>query len=128
MGWSLGWDSNWKRDIGYGVPAICDLPTCNKKIDRGLAFVCGSEPYGGDYGCGLYFCPEHFNYRKPHGSNKIIQLCPRCIKYKNSYGRKPDTKEWVEFKLNDDSWKRWKSKNKDEVETLKYLCKRNLLL
>jgi hypothetical protein len=48
MGWSIGYDSKWKRDIGYGVPAPCDLPGCDKEIDRGLAFVCGTEPYGGE--------------------------------------------------------------------------------
>src|SRR4051812_7048849 len=26
MGWSIGYDSNWQRDIGYGVPAFCDHP------------------------------------------------------------------------------------------------------
>lgn len=23
MGWSIGFDSNWNRDVGYGVPATC---------------------------------------------------------------------------------------------------------
>ena len=35
MGWSLGYDGRWKRDIGYGVPAVCDFPGCNEEIDRG---------------------------------------------------------------------------------------------
>lgn len=37
MGWSIGFDTRWKRDIGYGVPAECDHPTCGAQIDRGLA-------------------------------------------------------------------------------------------
>lgn len=41
MGWSIGFDSNWNRDIGYGVPAFCDHPGCTAEIDRGLAYVCG---------------------------------------------------------------------------------------
>lgn len=53
MSWAIGYDENWKRDVGYGVPAICDHPGCNEKIDRGLAFVCGGEPMGGEKGCGL---------------------------------------------------------------------------
>ena len=69
MGWSLGFDDNWNRDIGYGVPAICDHPECNKEINRGLAHVCGDEPYGGDDGCGLYFCDEH----------KHPVLCMNCL-------------------------------------------------
>jgi hypothetical protein len=44
MGWSIGYDENWKRDIGYGVPAVCDHPKCNKIINRGLSYVCGGEP------------------------------------------------------------------------------------
>ena len=55
MGWSLGYDSNWNRDIGYGVPAYCDHPYCNEEIDRGLSYVCGDALYGGDRGCGLFF-------------------------------------------------------------------------
>ena len=59
MGWSIGFDSNWNRDIGYGVPAVCDHPKCNAEIHRGLAYVCGGQPYGGEKGCGLFFCYEH---------------------------------------------------------------------
>jgi len=52
MGWSIGFDSRWNRDIGYGVPAYCDHPKCNEEIDRGLAYVCcGEQPYGGEHGC-----------------------------------------------------------------------------
>lgn len=32
MGWSIGWDSTWQRDIGYGVPALCDHPNCSAVI------------------------------------------------------------------------------------------------
>ena len=31
MGWSIGYDNNWNRDIGYGVPAFCDHPKCDKE-------------------------------------------------------------------------------------------------
>ena len=111
MGWSLGWDTNWERHIGYGVPAICDLPKCDKEIDRGLAFVCGSEPYGGDHGCGLYFCPEHFDYRKPHGADRYIQLCPRCMRYRAPYKPKPDAEEWTTHKRTHESWAEWRKQN-----------------
>jgi hypothetical protein len=59
MGWSIGWDGTWKRDIGYGVPAYCDHPECSAEIDRGLSYVCGGDPYGGEHGCGLFFCGKH---------------------------------------------------------------------
>lgn len=100
MGWSLGYDSTWNRDIGYGVPAFCDHPQCNEKIDRGLSYVCyGSEPYGGD-GCGLYFCEKHRDYRGK---------CPRCANYKPPYKRiKLDHPEWSNHKLFDASWSAWR--------------------
>ena len=118
MGWSIGFDSNWQRDIGYGVPAICDLPKCNKEIDRGLSYVCGTEPYGGEYGCGLYFCSDHFQYRQPRGSDSIIQLCPRCYRYKTPYDPKPDSIEWIKWKLIDPSWEMWRTENRKEVQTM----------
>ena len=112
MGWSIGFDSNWNRDIGYGVPAICDHPKCDKKIDRGLSYVCGSDPYGGEYGCGLYFCGEHLIFKKPHGSDRTIEVCSRCYRYRPSYQAKSDCQEWIDFKMTDDSWKKWREEQK----------------
>lgn len=54
MGWSIGYDKKWKRDVGYGVPTTCDHHDCNEEIDRGLSYVCGGDIYGGERGCGLY--------------------------------------------------------------------------
>lgn len=59
MSWAVGYDAKWHRDIGYGVPATCDYPGCAAEIDRGLGYVCAGEPYGGEHGCGLYFCDAH---------------------------------------------------------------------
>ena len=118
MGWSIGFNSTWSRDIGYGVPSICDFPKCNEVIDRGLSYVCGSEPYGGEFGCGLYFCEEHVTYRKPHDSDRLVQLCPRCYRYRPAYNAKPDTKEWIEWKLKDESWNQWRKENPEEVKKL----------
>ena len=98
MGWSLGYDRNWKRDVGYGVPAICDDPECTEEIDRGLSYVCGGEPYGGDCGCGLYFCGNHLWY------GKEAQLCRQCGDGKEPFKPKPDTREWMEWKLTHESW------------------------
>jgi len=117
MGWSLGFDERWDRDIGYGVPAICDYPGCNEPIDRGLSFVCGSEPYGGDRGCGLYFCSKHLEYHKKMGVN----LCPRCGKNLSPYSAKPDIEEWIKFKLTDDSWEEWRKENPEKVEKMKQI-------
>ena len=102
MGWSVGWDPNWKRDIGYGVPSICDRPECKGKIDRGLSYVCGNEPYGGDSGCGLFFCYACLN---------ADQLCERCLDGLEPFEQKPDTDEWTEHKMTDASWAQWREEN-----------------
>jgi hypothetical protein len=104
MGWSLGFDSNWDRWIGYGVPAWCDHPRCDEKIDRGLAYVCGNEPYGGDRGCGLYFCPKH--------QVDLNQRCPRCSAHKPPYKHpKSEHPEWVQHVSTDESWAQWRAEN-----------------
>jgi hypothetical protein len=101
MGWAIGYDSNWKRDIGYGVPALCDHPRCDRRIDRGLAYVCGSEAFGGEKGCGLFFCDKH-----RYG---LFQRCKRCSTYKPPYKNiKPDVQEWINHKMTDPSWEGWR--------------------
>ena len=107
MGWSIGYDETWKRDIGYGVPATCDHPGCHEKIDRGLARVCGGEQFGGENGCGLYFCGHHlFAFR---------QQCHRCTDGKKPFLAKPDHPEWIEWKLTHASWQEWRAENPVEV-------------
>lgn len=109
MGWSIGYDRRWSRDIGYGVPAYCDHPKCHAEIDRGLGYVCGAEPFGGDDGCGLYFC-------EAHGGG---HLCPRCEASKPPYKRiKPDHPDWIQHKLTDESWAAWRAEFPDEASQL----------
>ncbi len=118
MGWSLGYDNDWERDIGYGVPALCDHPKCDEKIDRGLAHVCGGEPYGGENGCGLYFCGDHLSYRNVRDEG-WVDNCPRCRAYKLPYKHpKPDAREWIMHKLSHSSWKKWRIDNPKEVQQL----------
>lgn len=102
MGWSIGYDDNWKRDIGYGVPSICDHPGCKARIDRGLSYVCGGEPYGGEDGCGLFFCHKHQVDTCCHAD-----LVPT-----------PDLPIWMRWKLKDESWAPWRQENPEEVQTL----------
>lgn len=80
MGWACGFDPTWQRDIGYGVPATCDQPGCGAPIDRGLSYVCGGQPYGGDEGCGLYFCTAHLAYWWDEDDKELAEnaLCDRC--------------------------------------------------
>ncbi len=114
MGWSIGYDSNWRRDVGYGVPAECDHPDCKEEIDRGLAYVCGGQPYGGDKGCGLYFCSRHLG---------INALCERCRKRKEPFDPKPDIFPWLSHKMTDSSWALWRADNPEKcAEMLRQLA------
>lgn len=114
MSWSIGFDDNYSRYIGYGVPSICDKPGCNERINRGVSYVCGGDFNGGDKGCGLYFCRKHLLEDRSDGP-----FCPRCTAYKPEYKHpSPDTKEWIEHQLTDESWQQWRD---DEPELVKDL-------
>jgi len=115
MGWLIGYDSNWKRWIGYGVLAYCDHPDCHEEIDRGLAYVCGGEPYGGNEGCGLFFCGKHLFY----SCDKEKFVCDRCHKDKEPFEPKPEHPDWINHLLTDESWEQWRQENPEEVEKLK---------
>jgi hypothetical protein len=107
MGWSVGYDDRWKRWIGYGVPAWCDHPGCYEEINRGLAYVCGGEPYGGDDGCGLYFCDKHLFF----SNHSEHQLCGRCEARKKPFIPSKDADEWTEHQMTDESWADWRKEN-----------------
>ncbi len=113
MTWSIGFDEKWQRDIGYGVPAYCDHPDCLEEIDRGLSFVCGGEPYGGDRGCGLYFCEAH---RIMHA--RLPMLCARCSKRQKPFPATPDHPDWIKHKLTDASWTPWRDENPEAVKAM----------
>ena len=114
MGWAVGYDTNWNRDVGYGVPSICDHPDCDREIDRGLSFVCGGGPFGGGVGCGLYFCWEHMNYVVDEETDDFLfegqQVCERCAKGEDPFEPTPDTEEWINHKETDPSWARWRER------------------
>jgi hypothetical protein len=103
----VGYDTNWNRWIGYGVPAFCDHPGCVAEIDRGIGYVCGGEVYGGDDGCGLYFCPDHRHI-----------LCERCESGSDPFDPTPDTREWIQHMLTDESWASWRRSNPAVVTSL----------
>lgn len=130
MGWAVGHMNH--RDIGYGVPSLCDHPDCDKKIDRGLAYCCGDEPWG-DIGCHLYFCEDHrfFGVFDSEGNPidqdaeeekaaeageefddsglAYVEVCDRCLAGLPCYQPKEDILEWVWWKLNAPSWATWRS-------------------
>jgi len=108
MVWSIGYDAENDRDIGYGVPALCDHPECNNVIDRGLYYVC--------VGCGLFFCADHL-----HIVSSGFQSCERCLSKKPPFEPKQDIKEWVHFKLHDSRWIKWREENPDKVLAMRKL-------
>jgi len=114
MSWAVGYDGEWERDIGYGVPAYCDHPGCMKEIDRGLAYVCGEEPYGGADGCGLYFCSEHLYFSDKHEH----QVCFQCMNGEEPFDPTPEHPLWVKHKLTDPSWLPWRETHPDETKEL----------
>lgn len=109
MSWSIGFDEKWNRDVGYGVPSVCDHPSCSAEIDRGLGYICGGDIGGGENGCGLFFCGKHL----------YPVLCNRCHQHKPPYKPSPDKEEWLTHKLTCPSWAAWRYENKEEVERLK---------
>lgn len=112
MSWAVGWDSVHGRDVGYGVPAYCDQPDCGERINRGLAYVCGAEPYGGELGCGLFFCGNHQPGRH--------QLCERCLAGDKPFSPTADHPDWIRHKLEDPSWEPWREENPALVEMLRF--------
>lgn len=98
MGYSVYWhNGRWQ---GYGVPAYCDYPGCNKEIDRGMGyshkkgmnpddpFLCSTHKYKD--------LPDDFeiDYNKEHP-------------------------EWINHLLKDDSWNLWRIENPEIVEKYK---------
>ena len=110
MGGSVGWAHNWKREIGYGVPAWCDHPDCEEVIDRGLSYVCGGEAYGGDTGCGLFFCARHL-----YAGDTSNQVCDRCLYNEQPFEAKPDHPDWTNHKATDPSWAAWRAEQAQSV-------------
>ncbi|SKY97920.1 Uncharacterised protein [Mycobacteroides abscessus subsp. bolletii] len=131
MGWSIGYDGSLGRDIGYGVPAYCDHPKCCKEIDRGMSYVCGDEPFGGEHGCGMHFCDAHLDYSyTPDGMDDLLnengecypRRCERCISSAPRFDVKPDHPTWINWKLMHPSWGQWRTENptvvKEYIEAL----------
>lgn len=120
MGYSIGYDREHDRDIGYGVPAFCDFPGCHVEINRGMGYICGN--YGDDHSCGLYFCSHHKEYHEFMDGDSGL-YCHRCATGKHEYKRiSKEHPKWIRFKLTDISWKEWREKNPSKVrEHTKYL-------
>jgi hypothetical protein len=126
MSWAVG-ENSAGRDIGYGVPCICDHPGCGEEINRGLSHVCGDMHDGGERGCGLYFCEAHLHIHSdegalgPNGAPRygVHQLCERCQRGEPPFVPTADTTEWLTHKLTDESWQRWRNENPEALAQLR---------
>lgn len=123
------------RDCGYGVPAVCEQPGCDKEIDRGMGYCCGGAP-DSEISCAQYFCGEHLifvEYTNDNGERDYSpQVCDNCAlnlkigsegdnwkMHAAPYPQKPDTEEWCHWKLVNESWAEWRKNNPKEVEQIK---------
>jgi len=97
VGWAVGFDRTWNRDIGYGVPSTCDHPGCDAQIDRGKSYCCGDRRVDG---CGLFFCGRHLD---------ADGQCARCSRGQAPFEPSPDLPEWVHHKATDPSWSAWRT-------------------
>jgi hypothetical protein len=124
MGYSVY--SHNGRWAGYGVPAICDEPSCSAAIDRGLAYACGGGPSEDVPNCGLFFCGDHLNYVECDDESGERQgfVCARCAASDPPFEPKPDTVEWVNHMLTDDSWQQWRGENPEQVSAMHKLTEK----
>ena len=106
MGWAVGEHNG--RDIGYGVPSLCDHPGCEAEIHRGLAYVCGDDVYGGEHGCGLFFCGSHRASKRNNDGSHGPLCCERCNEGEEAFEPKPDLQEWIDHKATHPSWAKWR--------------------
>jgi hypothetical protein len=121
MGWAVG-ENAQGRDVGYGVPSVCDHPDCSAPIDRGLSHVCGGMHDGDEHGCGRYFCDQHMHRgcrEDSSGEEEWVNLCERCTAGQSPFKPKPDTPDWLNLKLTDESWQRWREENPDAVAEIR---------
>lgn len=124
MGYSVYEDQDTDRWAGYGVPAQCDWPDCETKIDRGLGYKCENhghfeerrvgmiyssqsareaaqfeEDWVDAEGCGLFFCPTHLAKTDEH----------------DDVQPKGESLEWIRHILTHDSWAQWRAENPAKV-------------
>ena len=107
MGYSVYFTTTNDRWQGYGVPGICDLPSCLKDIDLGLAYMCDR--------CELFYCAKHLLF-----SSEGQQICDSCNDEQAPPSPKPNTDEWVHHVLVHPSWRQWRDDNPSKVEAMSH--------
>lgn len=85
MGWAFCGQNRHGQETGYGVPATCDEPGCEKEIDHGLGYLCGGNRFLHDteHTCAKYYCGEHLFFADTvdpdTGERCYVQACSRCV-------------------------------------------------
>lgn len=119
MGWAVGDDPDRDRHIGYGVPATCDQPECGADIHRGMAYACGGGVMGAFDNCGLFFCSRHLSCFAENDGDGGEWVCARCADDLPPFEPSPDTAEWVQHLLTDESWDQWRDENPERVTAMR---------
>ncbi len=115
MGWAVG--NLEGRHIGYGVPAKCDHPDCAEDIHRGLSFRCGDLS---DEGCNRFLCTDHLTcWIDLEDDGRGVSVCERCERDEPPFDPSPDTPEWAQHVLTDESWAQWRDENPDQVDAMR---------
>lgn len=91
MGWGYCGEDSQGRSIGYSIPATCDHPDCNNKIDRGLAYACGGMHGESEHTCEKYFCPEHLFSADIDGV--YVSVCAACLYLYNVSSPEPEEED-----------------------------------
>lgn len=77
---SYGFYTIGDRPCGYLVIATCDRRGCHAVVDRGMGYLCGSDPgrpgLDDGPGCHRYYCSEHLGGVGPRGG------CPHPRSYR----------------------------------------------
>ncbi len=105
MGYAV-YEDRWNpgRWAGYAVPAECDWPGCEVRINRGMGYQCethidpATDGEEDTEGCYMYFCSDH-----------LYEDHPDTIEPKD------DSVEWKWWLLVAPSWAEWRNENPDTV-------------
>ena len=133
MSWCIGFSKEQNRDVGYGVPAICDHPGCSNAINRGIGYLC-CEDISHVASCQGYFCEDHrHNYTlgdeledmEPEELEELEELGVNIddpetqlriaegdiIRCHHQAIERKESAVWLEHCLTDDSWETWRNQN-----------------
>lgn len=79
MGWANYGEDSQGRPIGYAHEAICDHPSCDAKIDRGLSYACGDMHGDDEISCEKYFCDDHLGHTIRNDQGEGYRICDCCF-------------------------------------------------